>query len=204
MDWFIEKSGNIKKLRIFFFGGEPFLNFSLMKAIVEYAEKSVAKIGKKVTFHVTSNSTLLDDEKIAFMKQHQLKVMISFDGPKEVQVVKQSQHSLNILPKNFRANPIWRNIMAFADQWFAGESLCNSLTKGLWFEFDVSGPPPILPIPSIFFGVKNNSVDNSIMAIMNGLTAFNYDLPSIQFPSVNTFSVFMYYILNLNICCLRK
>jgi hypothetical protein len=175
-----------------------------MKAIVEYAEKSVAKIGKKVTFHVTSNSTLLDDEKIAFMKQHQLKVMISFDGPKEVQVVKQSQHSLNILPKNFRANPIWRNIMAFADQWFAGESLCNSLTKGLWFEFDVSGPPPILPIPSIFFGVKNNSVDNSIMAIMNGLTAFNYDLPSIQFPSVNTFSVFMYYILNLNICCLRK
>lgn len=96
------------------------------------------------------------------------------------ELVKQSQHSLNILPKNFGVNPVWRGIMAFADQWYAGESLCNSLTKGLWFEFDVSGPPPILPIPSIFFGVKNNSVDNSITAIMNGLTAFNYDLPSIQ------------------------
>ncbi|HEX3011743.1 MAG TPA: nif11-like peptide radical SAM maturase [Syntrophomonadaceae bacterium] len=85
VDWFIEKSGNIKKLRIIFFGGEPFLNFSLMKAVVEYAEKSVAKIGKKVTFNVTSNGTLLDDEKIAFIKEHRLDVMISFDGPKDVQ-----------------------------------------------------------------------------------------------------------------------
>ncbi len=85
VDWLIEKSGNIKTLRIIFFGGEPFLNFSLMKAVVEYAEKSVQAIGKQVKFHVTSNGTLLNDEKIAFIKEHQLAVMISFDGPKELQ-----------------------------------------------------------------------------------------------------------------------
>ncbi|MEN6462098.1 MAG: nif11-like peptide radical SAM maturase [Syntrophomonas sp.] len=85
VDWMLEQSGKIKKLYIGFFGGEPFLNFPLMKAVVEYAKKRVQKMGKQVVFHTTTNATLLDDEKIAFMKEHQIQVMISFDGPREIQ-----------------------------------------------------------------------------------------------------------------------
>ncbi len=85
VDWLVEQSGKIKKLHIGFFGGEPFLNFSLMKAVVEYAEKRVQEVGKQVDFNVTTNGTLLDDHKIAFIKEHQISVMISFDGPKEIQ-----------------------------------------------------------------------------------------------------------------------
>ncbi len=95
-------------------------------------------------------------------------------------LLEQAQQSLDILPEKFAANPVWQRIMAFADQWYAGDSLCSSLSGGLWFEVDVFGPPSILPIPSIFFGVKNNTVDESTMAIMNGLAALNVDLPSTQ------------------------
>lgn len=93
---------------------------------------------------------------------------------------KQSLQSLEVLPEKFAANPVWQRIMAFADQWYTGVSLCNSLSDGLWFEVDVAGPPPALPIPSIFFGVKNNTVDESITAIMNGLAALNLDLSPTQ------------------------
>ena len=85
VDWLLEQSGKMKKLHIGFLGGEPLLKFPLMKAIVEYGKKRVQEMGKEVDFDVTTNATLLDDEKIAYIIDHQLSVMISFDGPKEVQ-----------------------------------------------------------------------------------------------------------------------
>ncbi len=85
VDWFIEKAEKMKKVHLGFFGGEPLLNFPLMKAVVEYAQKRTKEMGKEVAFFLTSNATLLDDEIIAFFKENQISVQISFDGPKEVQ-----------------------------------------------------------------------------------------------------------------------
>lgn len=85
VDWMVEQSRKIKKLHIGFFGGEPFLKFPLMKAVVEYAKKRVSEIGKDVVFHATTNAALLDNEMIAFIKEHQINVMVSFDGTKELQ-----------------------------------------------------------------------------------------------------------------------
>ncbi len=92
----------------------------------------------------------------------------------------QAHQSQDILTGNFAADPVWRRIIAFADQWHAGNPLCNMLTEGLWFEIDVSGPPSAVPVPSIFFGVKNNSADGSISAILQGLAALNIELASRQ------------------------
>ncbi|HBV97166.1 MAG: radical SAM protein [Peptococcaceae bacterium BICA1-7] len=85
VNWLLEQAGKIKKLHIGFFGGEPFINFPLMKAVVEHAEKKVLEMGKKIDFHTTTNATLLNDERIAFIKEHQIATVISFDGPKEIQ-----------------------------------------------------------------------------------------------------------------------
>jgi uncharacterized protein len=85
VDWMVEQSGKIRKLHIGFFGGEPLLRFPLLKAIVGYAEKKVAEAGKIPAFHGTTNATLLDDEKIAFLKEHDITFMISFDGTRELQ-----------------------------------------------------------------------------------------------------------------------
>lgn len=85
VDWMVEQAGDIKKLYIGFFGGEPFLKFSLMKSVVEYARERFGEKGKEVGFHLTTNGTLLDEEKIAFIKEHKISVLVSFDGTKELQ-----------------------------------------------------------------------------------------------------------------------
>lgn len=85
IDWLIEQSGKVKSLNIAFFGGEPLMNFPLMKQIVEYASKRGTETDKKFTYSITTNATLLDEEKIAFLKENKVSVLISFDGSEEIQ-----------------------------------------------------------------------------------------------------------------------
>lgn len=85
VDWLIEQSGKMKQIHIGFFGGEPFLNFPLMQAVVAYALQKAQATGKKVGFHAVTNGTMLDDEKVAFIDKHKISIQISFDGPREVQ-----------------------------------------------------------------------------------------------------------------------
>lgn len=85
VDWLIEKSGNFKYLNIHFFGGEPFINFPLIKKIVEYSQRRGNESGKIFIYTVTTNGTLLDDEIINFLHKHSFKVLVSFDGDKETQ-----------------------------------------------------------------------------------------------------------------------
>ena len=85
VDWLIEQSGKMKKIHIGFFGGEPFLKFGLMKSVAEYAKMKAHEVEKDVAFHCTTNATLLDDEKIAFIKEYKISTMVSFDGPREIQ-----------------------------------------------------------------------------------------------------------------------
>ena len=85
VDWLIEQSGKVKKIHVGFFGGEPFLNFPLMEKIVDYARKRTHEVDKKVDFHATTNGTLLDEKQINFIQDQDISVMISFDGPGEIQ-----------------------------------------------------------------------------------------------------------------------
>ena len=85
VDWLIEQSGKAKKIHIGFFGGEPFLNFPLMQKIVEYAREKTHQVDKKLDFYATTNGTLLDEKQIRFIQDQDIKVMISFDGPREIQ-----------------------------------------------------------------------------------------------------------------------
>ena len=85
VDWLIEQSGEVKKIHVGFFGGEPFLNFPTMKAVTAYAQKRIREVDKAIDFGAVTNATLLDDEKIAFIREHDISVMVSFDGPREIQ-----------------------------------------------------------------------------------------------------------------------
>jgi uncharacterized protein len=85
VDWLIEQSGKQKKIHVGFFGGEPFLEFTMMQKVARYAQKRAKEVNKKVGFSITTNATLLDDEKIAFLEEYDVSVLISFDGPREIQ-----------------------------------------------------------------------------------------------------------------------
>lgn len=85
VDWLLRQAGNIKKIYISFFGGEPFLNFPLIKKVAAYARESASALDKVVCFTVTTNATLLDEEVILFLQEYEVQVLVSMDGPKEIQ-----------------------------------------------------------------------------------------------------------------------
>jgi len=80
---FFKKSGERRDLRITFFGGEPFLNFPLIKHGVEFSKKLAKKLGKEISFSVTTNGTLLTPRISDFLVKHSFSVMLSLDGDKD-------------------------------------------------------------------------------------------------------------------------
>ncbi|HEX2939158.1 MAG TPA: radical SAM protein [Ruminiclostridium sp.] len=85
VDFLVENSGNSRMLNITFFGGEPLLNFKVMKATVEYCKSIEENTNKKFTFTMTTNATILTDEIYEFIKKYNIGLTISIDGPKDVQ-----------------------------------------------------------------------------------------------------------------------
>ena len=72
-----------KRAGIGFYGGEPLLEFDLLKRIVLLAEKLAGQWATSVGFSITTNGTLLTDEKIHFLAQHAFSVLVSLDGDKK-------------------------------------------------------------------------------------------------------------------------
>ena len=63
IDFVIKNSGTRKNIEIDYFGGEPLMNFNVVKEITEYAKEQAAKHGKNFRFTVTTNGILLDEDK---------------------------------------------------------------------------------------------------------------------------------------------
>jgi radical SAM protein with 4Fe4S-binding SPASM domain len=67
-----------------FYGGEPLLALNLIKRVIHLVEEKGRNLdGKRGSFNITTNGTLLDDDTIHFLVQHNVNVLISLDGPKE-------------------------------------------------------------------------------------------------------------------------
>jgi len=85
VDLLINGSGEAHDVNFTFFGGEPLMNWKTMRAAVLYGEERARAAGKRIHFAVTTNGTLLDVERIAFLVEHGVQVTVSMDGPPEVQ-----------------------------------------------------------------------------------------------------------------------
>lgn len=84
IDFLLEKSCNRKNLELDFFGGEPLMNFDVVKKVVEYARKKEKEFGKTFRFTITTNGILLTDDKIDFINKEMSNVVLSIDGRKEI------------------------------------------------------------------------------------------------------------------------
>jgi uncharacterized protein len=84
IDFLLENSGDRPNLELDFFGGEPLMNFNVVKQVVEYARSREKEYNKKFRFTITTNGLLLDDEKIEFINHEMSNVVLSIDGRKEV------------------------------------------------------------------------------------------------------------------------
>ncbi len=84
LDFLIRESGNRRNLEVDFFGGEPTLNFQVVKDLVAYGRSQEEQYNKKFRFTLTTNGVRLDDEIMEFANREMDNVVLSIDGRKEV------------------------------------------------------------------------------------------------------------------------
>lgn len=84
LDFLIENSKGRRNLEVDFFGGEPLMNFDVVKELVYYARQREKETGKNFRFTLTTNGVLIDDDVIDFANREMSNVVLSLDGRKEV------------------------------------------------------------------------------------------------------------------------
>ncbi len=84
LDFLIENSGNRRNLEVDFFGGEPLMNWEVVKELVRYGRSKEEEYNKKFRFTLTTNGVLLNDEVMEFVNREMSNVVLSLDGRKEV------------------------------------------------------------------------------------------------------------------------
>ena len=84
LDFLIENSGTRHNLEVDFFGGEPLMNWDVVKQLVAYARSIEKEHNKNFRFTLTTNGMLIDDEVIDFLNKEMSNVVLSLDGRKEV------------------------------------------------------------------------------------------------------------------------
>jgi uncharacterized protein len=84
LDFLVAHSGGRHNLEVDFFGGEPLMNFQVVKELVAYARSIEAESGKHFRFTLTTNGMLIDDEVIDFANREMSNVVLSLDGRKEI------------------------------------------------------------------------------------------------------------------------
>lgn len=84
IDFVIANSGARRNIEIDYFGGEPLMNFDVVKEITEYAKEQGMKHDKNFRFTVTTNGTLLNDDIKQYINENMSNVVLSIDGRKEV------------------------------------------------------------------------------------------------------------------------
>ena len=84
LDFLVENSGTRRNLEVDFFGGEPLMNFDVVKQLVAYARSIEKEKNKNFRFTLTTNGVLVDDDVIEFSNKEMSNVVLSLDGRKEV------------------------------------------------------------------------------------------------------------------------
>lgn len=84
LEFLIKNSGKRRNLEVDFFGGEPLMNFEVVKRLVEFGNEQAKLNGKRFRFTITTNGMLLNDEIISYLNENMHNVVLSIDGRKEV------------------------------------------------------------------------------------------------------------------------
>ena len=80
LDFLVANSGSRKNLEVDFFGGEPTMNWEVVKQLVEYGRSIEEANNKKFRFTLTTNGILLNDEILEFANKEMSNIVLSIDG----------------------------------------------------------------------------------------------------------------------------
>lgn len=104
IDFLWEHSVDSANVAIGFYGGEPLLQFPLIKKLVEYSKERFR--GKPLLFSMTTNGSLLTEEVVAYLEENNVNLMVSMDGPKTIndrnRVFRNGTGTFDVVAKNFK------------------------------------------------------------------------------------------------------
>lgn len=110
VDFLLEHSKDAQSIAITFYGGEPLLNLKLIKATVEYANKKFQS--KPVSYNMTTNASLLNDDIIDYLIKHNFSVLVSLDGGADVQ----NYHRKFTKDGGNTFDIVWANVIRIRDK----------------------------------------------------------------------------------------
>lgn len=87
IDFLVEGSGKVKELNVVFFGGEPLLNFELIKRVTHYCRAKAKETGKRFNLSMVTNGTRITAEVARFTRANRIGMQVSIDGPPRIQDV---------------------------------------------------------------------------------------------------------------------
>lgn len=123
VDFLLKASKERRHCEIDFFGGEPTLNFEVLKETVAYGKQQAAKLGKILKFTITTNALHLTEEMIDFINGEQLSLVLSLDG-------RQAVHDrYRVLPGGGGS---WEQVLANCQQIVAGRQDNNYYLRGTY------------------------------------------------------------------------
>jgi uncharacterized protein len=82
VDFLVNHSGNETDLGILFFGGEPLMQFDLIREIVAYSKKVTSDTSKEISFSMTTNGTLMTEPMMQYFEENDIRYLLSIDGDK--------------------------------------------------------------------------------------------------------------------------
>ncbi len=180
IDFLLENSGTRKNLEIDFFGGEPLMNFEIVKQLVDYGRSKQQIYDKIIRFTITTNGLLLDSKKIKYINEHMDNVILSIDGRPTVndQMRKtvNGQGTYDLIMKNYQAFIEERKGLYYVRGTFTRENLDFSedvkhlVEKGFK---NVSMEPVVLD-RSIAFAIQEDDL-NTILSEYDKLSEIYLD-----------------------------
>ena len=169
LDFLVANSGNRVNLEVDFFGGEPTLNFDVVKSLVEYGRSLEKDHNKKFRFTLTTNGVLLNDEILEFANREMGNIVLSIDGRKEVndrmRPFRGGQGSYDLIVPKFQKVAESRN-------------QTNYYVRGTFTHFNTDFSEDVLHLADL--GFKQISVEPVVAQPTDDYAITQEDLPKIR------------------------
>lgn len=175
IDFLLNQSGNRRNLELDFFGGEPLMNFDVVKELVRYGREAEKPLNKNLRFTITTNGVLLDEEKDDFINKEMVNVILSVDGRKEVndrmrQTIN-GQGSYDLIMKNFLRFTKKREGLYYVRGTFTAKNLdfAEDVKHLVDLGFKNVSVEPVVTDPSMDYALHDSDADR-ILAEYDRLT----------------------------------
>ena len=164
LDFLIENSGNRRNLEVDFFGGEPLMNFDVVKQLVAYGRQREKETGKNFRFTLTTNGILLDDEVIEFANKELKNVVLSIDGRRAVndamRPTRNGKGSYDIILPKYKHFKEQRKGEYYIRGTFTHKNLdfCEDVLSLIDEGFDVVSMEPVVAPPEEDYAIREEDV----------------------------------------------